>query len=80
MGGEEEQSGGEDMSRISRWAPGIFVEQKTSKPSEESMASRVVGIRLETKSHDQGLSQKLGGSGQSALLGHTAPRDSYHAL
>lgn len=41
--------------RISRWAPGIFVEQKTSKSAEESMASRVVGIRLETKSHDAGL-------------------------
>lgn len=54
MGGEEDLSGGEDMCRISRWAPGIFVEQKTSKSAEESMTSRVAGIRLETKSHDVG--------------------------
>lgn len=45
VGGEEEHSGGENLCRISRWAPGIFVEQKISKPSEERMASRMVGVR-----------------------------------
>lgn len=69
------------MCRVSRWAPGIFVEQKTSKASEERTASRLVGIRLETKSHDAGRLQEAQRSrSESALLGHTAPTVSYHML